>query len=251
MTSRVALISGSTAGLGLDLAIQLGRAGHAVAVNGRSPDRVEAAAEAVRAEVPEAKVFPAVADFTNSDEVNEAVARTKEALGPIDAFVHTAVVRNEERLVDTTDEVWEENLGACLHGAFYGTRAVLPDMLDRGWGRIVYYGGISAELGFPGRAALIAAKNGLYGLVKAVATEVGERNVTVNAVSPGVIEDDPDGMPDDARTATRTALIRDKSRIPRFGTTREVNAMTLFLLSEDGGYVTAQRLSVSGGMINC
>jgi NAD(P)-dependent dehydrogenase (short-subunit alcohol dehydrogenase family) len=247
---RVALITGSTAGLGLDLAAQLTRVGHAVAVNGRSGERVRAAIAAVRAEVPGAELFAAPADITDSAQVDDMVARCRDALGPIDMLVHAAVVRNEAPLIETSDEAWEENFGACLDGAFYCTRAVLPDMLERGWGRIVYYGGISTEIGIAGRAALVAAKNGLYGLTKAVAAEVGDRGITVNAISPGVIEDDPDAMADDERTARRRALI-DGSRLKRFGTTREVNAATMFLLSEDGGYVTAQKLSVSGGLVAC
>ena len=250
MESRVALISGSTAGLGLDLAVKLARAGHAVAVNGRSPERVDAAVAHVETEVEGAKVHAAPADISDPDQVDAMVEAARGALGPIGMFVHSAVLRNERTLVETTNEVWNDNIGACLNGAFYCTRAVLPDMLERGWGRVIYFGGISTQLGSPGRAALIAAKNGLYGLTKAVSAEVGHRNVTVNAVSPGVIEDEPEAMPDDDRTERRRALV-EGARIPRFGTTAEVNAMVLFLLGEEAGYITGQHLAVTGGLVPC
>src|SRR5680860_225865 len=115
--SRVALISGSTAGLGLDLAVRLTRAGHSVALNGRSADRVGAAVADVESAVPGAKVVGLPADMTVSTEVDLMVERCKEQLGPVDMFVHAAVVRNEHTLVETTDEVWKENMGACLDGA--------------------------------------------------------------------------------------------------------------------------------------
>lgn len=250
MEPRVALISGSTAGLGLDLAVRLCRAGHRVALNGRDRARVSKAVVDVQSAVPDAEVTGFAADVSDSRQVTHMVRGCKDEFGPVDMFVHAAVVRHEAPLIDTTDQMWRVNMGACLDGAFYCTRAVLPDMVERGWGRIIYLGGISTELGLPGRAALIAAKNGLYGLTKAVAAEVGHRNITVNSVSPGIIEDEPDMMADDERTARRTALM-ETSRLRRFGTTREVNATVMFLLSEDGGYVTAQRWSVSGGLVAC
>jgi len=247
MEQRVALVVGSTQGMGLDLAVRLARKGHAVAVNGRTQDRVDAAVEHVLAEVPGARVLGVAADASTSAGVDALVAQVVADLGPIGIMIHAAVTRLEDHTVDTTDEDWATTMRLVLDGAFYCTRAVIPHMRALGWGRIVYLGGISTEVGMEGRVALIAAKNGVYGMTKAVAAEVGRYGITVNIVSPGVIEDDPDAMPDDERTHRRTAMITG-NRIPRFGTTTEVDETVMFLVSDDAGYITAQKISVSGGL---
>ncbi len=247
MTQRVALVVGSTQGMGLDLAVRLARRGHAVAVNGRQQERTDAAVAHVLAEVPGARVIGVAADASTSAGVDGLVERVVDELGPIGILIHSAVTRLEDRTVDTTDEDWATTMRVVLDGAFYCTRAVIPHMREIGWGRIVYLGGISTEVGMEGRVALIAAKNGVYGMTKAVAAEVGRYGITVNVVSPGVIEDDPDAMPDDERTRRRTAMIAG-NRIPRFGTTPEVDETVMFLVGEDAGYITAQKISVSGGL---
>lgn len=247
MNQRVALVVVSTQGMGLDIAVRLARKGHAVAVNGRAQDRVEEAVAHVRAEVPGARVIGVPADASTSAGVDGLVVRVAEELGPIGILIHAAVTRLEDDAEHTTDEDWSTTIGVVLDGAFYCTRAVIPQMRSIGWGRIVYLGGISAEVGMEGRVALIAAKNGVNGMTKAVAAEVGRYGITVNVVSPGVIEDEPDAMPDDERTQRRTAMIAG-NRIPRFGTTPEVDETVMFLVSEDAGYITAQKISVSGGL---
>jgi len=247
MERRTALVVGSTQGMGLDLAVRLARRGHAVAVNGRAQERVDDAVAHVLREVPGATVVGVAADASTSSGVESLVTRTREQLGPIGIMIHAAVTRLEDATENTTDEDWSTTMRVVLDGAFYCTRAVIPDMRGLGWGRIVYLGGISTEVGMEGRVALIAAKNGVYGMTKAVAAEVGRFGITVNIVSPGVIEDDPDAMPDDERTRRRTAMISG-NRIPRFGTTSEVDETVMFLVGDDAGYITAQKISVSGGL---
>lgn len=247
MERRAALVVGSTQGMGLDLAVRLAKRGHAVAVNGRSQARVDDAVAHVLREAPDAEVVGVAADASTSAGVDGLVSRTRELIGPVGIMIHAAVTRLEDHTEHTSDEDWSTTMRVVLDGAFYCTRAVIPDMRSLGWGRIVYLGGISTEVGMEGRVALIAAKNGVYGMTKAVAAEVGRYGITVNVVSPGVIEDDPDGMPDDERTRRRTAMISG-NRIPRFGTTTEVDETVMFLVGEDAGYITAQKISVSGGL---
>lgn len=247
MESRVALVVGSTQGMGLDLAIRLARKGHAVAVNGRAQDRVDAAVAHVRTEVPQSRVIGVAADASTSDGVDGLFARVAEELGPIGIMIHAAVTRLEDHAEHTTDADWSTTMRVVLDGAFYCTRAAIPQMRSLGWGRIIYLGGISTEVGMEGRVALVAAKNGVYGMTKSVAAEIGRYGITVNVVSPGVIEDDPAAMPDDERTHRRTAMISG-NRIPRFGTTTEVDETVMFLVSDDAGYITAQKISVSGGL---
>lgn len=242
---RVVLVTGSTSGLGLDIARAFVAAGDQVVLNGRDEQRVHAARDQLVADVPDARVVGLAADISDPASAAALVAQAEAELGPVDVLVHAAVLRAESDTVGTTDEEWRSTLGVTLDGAFFCTRAVLPGMQARGAGRIVYLGGISAELGLAGRVALVAAKNAVFGLTKAVAAEAGPYGVTVNCVSPGVIDNHPAGGEDD-RSRQRSALVA-RSALRRAGHTSDVVAAVVYLAGEGAGYITGQRLSVSGG----
>ena len=242
--SRVVLVTGSTSGLGLEIARAFFRLGDRVVLNGRDPDRVQRAHGALAEDGHASHVTGLAADISDPAGAAALVGHAESTFGPVEVLVHAAVLRAEASAVDTTDEQWRAAMGVTLDGAFYCTRAVLPAMQARGHGRIVYLGGISAELGLGGRVGLVAAKNAVFGLTKAVATEAGPYGVTVNCVSPGVIDDHP--APDDERSRKRAALTA-RSALGRPGRTSEVVATVVFLAGEGAGYLTGQRLAVSGG----
>ena len=241
---RVALVTGAGRNLGREIALTLGRSGADVAVNVR---RDAAAAEAVCAELRAlgVRARPVVADVAAEDEVLAMFRAVAEDLGPVTILVNNAGPRAEAPLENLTRAAWDEVVGAVLTGSFHTCRAAAPGMRELGWGRIVNVLGAVAHTGQPNRAHLAAAKAGLLGLTRALATELGSDGITVNAVSPGALDTvlphglDPQLRLDRARRAP----------IPRLGQAHEVAALVAFLSSDDAAFLTGQALAVNGGEV--
>jgi NAD(P)-dependent dehydrogenase (short-subunit alcohol dehydrogenase family) len=169
--------------------------------------------------------------------------------GAVDAVINNAGIRAHGPIESITLQDWDTVLTTVLTGAFLTTRAVLPGMRERGWGRVVNIAGMSGQSGAAGRAPVIAAKAGLIGLTKACAHEAGGSGVTVNAVSPGHIDTDRRPALGDAATAARhyQHLTEAGNPVGRIGSVDDVSGAVSFLCGEDAGYVTGQVLSVNGG----
>lgn len=241
----VALITGGTKNIGLEIARRLARDGSTVIVNGRDPAAVERAVEQLRSEG--ATAAGAVADVADEDSVATMVRRTADEHGDVGILVHNAGLRYHGPLVTTPLADWRRVLDVVLTGAFLTSRAVLPGMTAAGWGRIVYIAGISAQSGAPGRAPVVAAKAGIIGLTKATALEIAGEGVTVNAVSPGFIDTDRSPTLGDASVAA--ALYAEGRRVPvgRVGQPADIAAACAYLCSAEASYVTGQVLGVNGG----
>jgi NAD(P)-dependent dehydrogenase (short-subunit alcohol dehydrogenase family) len=182
-----------------------------------------------------------VVDTTSAAEVGDMAKRVGAALGGVDVLVLNAAIRPESSILEMTYEEWRRVIDINLDSAFHCTRAFLPGMLERGWGRIITFGGAHAlQLGAPHRTHVGAGKGGLLGFTRCLAVEVGETGVTVNMVSPGSI-DTVRALP--TRTTGAAAPVR------RRGTTNEIAAACVYLASDGAAYVTGQVLSVNGGLV--
>jgi 3-oxoacyl-[acyl-carrier protein] reductase len=245
------LITGSTRNTGRSTAAYFGSRGYTVAINGRSADAVaETVAELTADGI---AAVPAVADVSDPAAVQEVVAHLESQVGDVVAMIHNATLRRHDRVVDTSFADWAAVLGTVLTGGFVCAKCVLPAMIARGTGRLVFIGGHSAQSGVARGAATGAAKNGLFGLTKALAKELGPNGITVNCISPGVIETVRAEVQDGAgRSMAEVEANRRRAvdRVPvgRLGRQDEVAAMAFFLCSDEAAYVTGQIIGVNGGI---
>jgi 3-oxoacyl-[acyl-carrier protein] reductase len=237
---KVALVTGSTRGIGLAIARALHAAGAKVAIVGRD----QARAAAVAAELGQHAAGFAC-DVADGAQVEAAIAAAESALGPIDVLVNNAGLTRDNILLRLTEADWDAVLDANLKGAFHTTKAVIKGMMKRRAGRIVNITSIVGLTGNKGQANYAASKAGLIGFTKSVAKEYASRGILVNCVAPGFIETDMTAaLPD----AARASLLEDIA-LGRLGRPEDVAGAVLFLASDLAAYVTGQVLVVDGGMV--
>lgn len=246
--SRTALVTGATKNIGYAIVEALAEAGVAVAVNGRSPDAVREATAQLAGRG--ATVLSAPGDVRDEDSVRGMVDRVLGQWGRIDILVNNAGVRCHGRLVDTALRDWQQVVDTVLTGPFLTTRAVLGGMCERRWGRIVNVAGVSGQAGAANRAAVVAAKSGVIGLTKATAMEAAAFGVTVNAVSPGLIDTDRSpSLGDRALAGAHYRAASAEVPVARHGRVDEVAALCAYLCSDAAGYITGQVYGINGGML--
>jgi len=243
MTSRVALVTGASRGIGRAAAIRLAADGHRVAVNYvRSADEAAAVVEAIQAAGGEAVAIGA--DVGTAAGVAELFAVVEEVLGSVEILVNNAGAVRDNLLLRMSPEDWDDVMAINLRSVFLCTKTALRGMLKGRWGRVISMTSVSGLSGNPGQANYAAAKAGIVGFTKSVAKEVGSRGITVNAVAPGFIETDMTGGIDDAAKE----LAKGQISVGRFGTPDEISAAVGYLASEQAAYITGQVLVVDGGL---
>ena len=242
LEGKVALVTGSGRNIGRATVLKLAGEGAHVVVNARS-NQAEADAVADEARERGVKALAVIADVAKKDQVDAMVARALSEFGRIDILINNAAIRPHKPFTELTMEDWEAVRGVVLDGAMYCTRAVIASMVENRYGRILFFTGEGAFTGGSGRAHVSAAKMGLVGLARALASEFAAQNIRANVVSPGSIDTRRDN-PEWYRGHTPSA-----SGIPlgRQGHVYEIAAACLFLVSDDGGFVTGQTIHVNGG----
>ncbi len=238
LTGKRALVTGSTRGIGREIAMALASAGADVAVVGRD----KAKADAVAAEIPRARGF--ACDVSVPAEVERLVSEVEAALGGIDVLVNNAGITRDNLMLRIKDDDWNAVIDANLRSAFVAIRAACRGMMKRRSGRIINITSVVGVMGNKGQANYAASKAGLIGLTKSVAKELGSRNILCNAVAPGFIETDMTA----AMTPEARAALNAEIPLERLGTPADVAAAVAWLASDLASYVTGQVIIVDGGL---
>jgi 3-oxoacyl-[acyl-carrier protein] reductase len=243
LEGKVALVTGSGRNIGRATVLKLAGEGAHVIVNSRA-NQAEAEAVAREAQGRGVKALSVIADVAKQDQVERMVAKALSEFGRIDILINNAAIRPHKPFTELTVPDWEAVRGVVLDGSLYCTRAVIDSMVKNRYGRILFITGEGAFVGGSGRAHVSAAKMGLVGLARGLASEFAAQNIRVNVVSPGSI--------DTARANPEWYQGRPPSAagIPlgRQGTVDEIAATCLFLVSDDGGFITGQTIHVNGGV---
>ena len=239
---KVALVSGATRGIGKAIALELGKQGAVVIGTATS----ENGATAISAYLSESNIKGAglVLDVADSDSVTAVLKTVQADYGTIEILVNNAGITRDNILMRMKDDEWDDIIDTNLNSVFRLVKGCLRGMTKARWGRIISVSSVVASMGNAGQANYAAAKSGMEGFTRALAREVGSRNITVNCVAPGFIDTDmTSGLADEHKEAL-------KAQIPlnRLGRPEEIAAVVGFLASESGGYVTGESIQVNGGM---
>jgi acetoacetyl-CoA reductase len=234
---RTAIVTGGTRGIGCAISVALKEAGHKVAATYAGNE--EAAERCTREYGIPAYRFD-VADYA---QCAAAVKKIEADLGPVEILVNNAGITRDAVLHRMTPEQWGQVIATNLTSCFNMCRVVIEGMRERGFGRIVNIGSINGQAGQYGQVNYAAAKSGIHGFTKALAQEGAARGITVNAIAPGYIDTEM------VRAVPANVLEKIVARIPvgRLGHAEEIARGVLFLVSDEGGFITGSTMSINGG----
>lgn len=241
---KSAIVTGGTRGIGKAIVMELARRGANVAFN---YSKSAAEAEALKSEVEQlgVKALAAQCDVANTEAAAEFVGQVKDAFGTIDYLVNNAGITRDQLILRMKEEDWDAVIDTNLKGAWNFSKAVLrPMMKNENGGSILNISSVSGVVGMLGQSNYSASKAGMIGLTKSLAKEVASRNITVNALAPGMIETE---MTQDMNAEFREKIL---AAIPlaRLGTVQEIADVACFLLSDSAHYITGQVIQADGGL---
>jgi 3-oxoacyl-[acyl-carrier protein] reductase len=241
---KIALVTGSSRGIGRAVAGRLARSGWAVCINYRvRQDCAESLAAELAAEG--CRCMTVQADVSDRAQVNHMVRRVEETFGPVSLLVNNAGVAGQALFQDVTDELWHRYFSVNVDGAFHTIQAVLPHMLRRHSGCIVNVSSIWGLRGASCEVTYSATKAALIGLTRSLAAELAPTHIRVNCVAPGVIRTDMlDALPPEV-----LPQLAQETPMGRLGTPEDIAAAVAFLASEEADFITGQVLTADGGFI--
>ena len=236
LTGKTALVTGASRGIGESIARRLGEAGAHVLVAARSVDRVNQIAGEI------GNATGVELDISAPDVRDRITAILKER--PIDILVNNAGITEDDLFIRMKAEAWNNVIRTNLDSAFHITQEVVKKMIRARWGRVINISSIVGLMGNPGQVNYASSKAALIGFTKALALEIGSRNVTVNAIAPGYIQT----AMTEAMTEEAKGKLTEHIALKRLGTTDDIAYSAVFLASEQAGYITGTVLNVSGGL---
>ncbi|TAL36522.1 3-hydroxybutyrate dehydrogenase [Phenylobacterium sp.] len=255
LQNRVAIVTGSTSGIGLGIAEVLAGQGANIVLNGfGDPNEIEQTRETL-ASLHGVEVIYSPADLSDPGKIQDMVAFARDVLGPIDILVNNAGIQHVAPVSEFPTAKWDAILAVNLSSAFHAIKASLPEMVERGYGRIINIASAHGLVASPYKSAYVAAKHGVVGLTKTVALEAARTGVTCNAICPGYVWTPlvEKQIADQARAhrmtheqvITDVLLTAQPNR--KFASVEEIGALAAFLCSENGASITGTALSVDGG----
>ncbi len=249
---KTALVTGSGRNIGRAIALAFAKEGANVVLNARtSRDEIESVAREVRQLG--RKALPVLADVSDWTQVQGMVQESLTRFGSVDIMVHCAVLMRPKPFLDHEMKDWRETIGTILEGAYFTSKAVLPCMVQKGWGRLIFLGGRASVPGgiMPGWSYIIAAKHGMEGLMRGLAVEFAPKGITSNCISPGPVNTTPthEHIRHFSQAEHQEWLNKRRSQIPnsRLAEPDEIAALCTFLTSDQGCHITGQVLHMNGG----
>ena len=257
LNGKVALVTGSTSGIGLGIARALATAGTDIMLNGFGD---AAQIEALRSEMAASfgvKAGYSSADISKPEQIDAMVADTVKTFGSLDILVNNAGVQFTANVEDFPNERWDQIIAINLSGVFHGMKAAIPGMKAKGWGRIINIASAHGLVASGQKVAYVAAKHGVLGMTKVAAIELANAGVTVNAICPGwvltplVEKQLHDRAERDGKTVEQAThdLVAEKQPMVKFTTPEQIGGLAVFLCSEAAATITGTPLSIDGGWV--
>jgi 3-hydroxybutyrate dehydrogenase len=257
LKGKAAIVTGSTSGIGLGIATALAAQGCDVMLNGFGDP---AAIERLRVGLAEqhgVRVAYTAADMAKPTEIRELVAETARQFGGVDILVNNAGIQHVAKIVEFPEERWDAVIAINLSAAFHASKAALPSMIARKWGRIINIASAHGLVASGEKAAYVTAKHGLVGLTKVTAIEAANQGITCNAICPGWVLTPLIQQQIEARAKAqgipvekaRDDLVREKQPMLEYTTPEQIGAFAVFLCGEAASTITGAALSIDGGWV--
>ena len=257
LKGKVALVTGSTSGIGLGIARALGAEGADLMLNGfGDPAKIEQERAGIAKEFG-VRVSYSAADISKAADIAAMVAETHASLGSLDILVNNAGIQFVADIEEFPEDRWNSIIAINLSGVFFGMKAAIPGMKAKGWGRIINIASAHGLVASPQKVAYVAAKHGVVGMTKVAAIELANDGITVNAICPGwvltplvekQIADKAKAAGSDVETQAH-AFLKEKQPMLAFSTPEQVGALAVFLCSDGAKTITGAPLSIDGGWV--
>ncbi len=240
---RTALVTGSSRNVGRAIALALAKDGMNVVVNGvKDKAACQAVAEETRSHGVD--TISVMADVGDQAAAEGLAKQAIDHFGAVDVFIHCASTRPRIEFLNVTDDDWNHVFATTLFSAFWISRALVPGMAERGWGRIVLFSGLTSIRGYPFGVHNCASKHGLWGMIKGLAHEFGPQGITSNIISPG-----PTVAGHDEKMTAHISGLGEKTPVGRAAKPEEMTAVVSMLVSDNGAFVNGQQIQVNGGAV--
>ncbi len=245
LKNRIAVVTGASSGLGLQMAEGFAKQGADLVLMARRIERLEAIAENFRAQG--ARCLPIQGDVTKTEEINRAAVAAIKEYGKVDILVNNAGAAKNAGVLEMTDEEWNFTIDADLTSVFKVTRAFAKYMVEKKYGRIINIASVYGQVGNTAMDTIAyhSSKGGVINFTRAVAAELAKYNITCNAISPGYFETELTA--DTLKTEYFTNFMKTTVPLGRYGAKGELNAAAVFLACDEASYITGQNIKVDGG----